>query len=303
MILLLYSSVFLSALTRSWCFSVDNSRPIKSETVLQAQREQVTAEFQRLTPLPSLGTYYTSLQDKMPCGFLGPDAMICSPRDDGTCIASGIIPVPVPESSESALYAAMQTNDKAASLSQLTWSGQSLFASGSGVVENLGILDENWVLPSKNREFCEYLRRKSTYLSAYHCLLSGIEQCLQLQVVGLVLELADYSDTSDYEDLQFFRMGAALLVTRSGAQQLGGTLRNYDSMDGKLSQARDSSSWVLSSTSADSNSEVRLVVCTGDELLGLAFASQLPVLMPRPLYNTAQIAASWRSPLTLTASW
>ena len=111
------------------------------------------------------------------------------------------------------------------------------------------------------------MRLRGTCESPYHGIISALEKHADLKITGLLIEVADRPSTYS------LALGAAVLVVKS--EHLVST--------GKK--------WKMNAVRADrimkevrTSDEAKLVKCTMDELVGLAFASQLPIIMAESVY-------------------
>ena len=117
------------------------------------------------------------------------------------------------------------------------------------------------------KDIYEALRLRGTCESPYHGIISALEKHADLKITGLLIEVADRPSTYS------LALGAAVLVVKS--EHLVST--------GKK--------WKMNAVRADrimkevrTSDEAKLVKCTMDELVGLAFASQLPIIMAESVY-------------------
>ncbi|KAJ1408257.1 hypothetical protein B484DRAFT_200235 [Ochromonadaceae sp. CCMP2298] len=216
-------------------------------------------DWRNVKPLPCVGVYAPDTA----AVFLGPDRMSCQQRGDGTCIAKGLVPVPLPEGLEPALRAAMDNTVGPEDSIYRSWSGQLVTDRNGGFFD---YLKETFVWagqPQARRAIYEALRLKGSCISPYHGILGALEKYADLQVRGLLVELAD--TPSQYS----ITLGAAVLVAK-GPVAADWAL-NYR-QPGAISAVRGSD-------------EAQLVKCTMDELMGLAFATDLPVLISTCKYT------------------
>jgi len=219
-------------------------------------------EWRNLKPLPCGGVY----QPDTTAFFLGPDRMVCQERVDGKCIARGLVPVPVPDGIDNALTAAINNNDPKNSIYR-TWSGQLITDRNGGLYDSLKETFLWASQPQARRAIYESLRMKGSCISPYHGIVDAIDKFADLQVRGLLVELADaptkYTIT----------LGAAVLISK------GPVAANWE-LTYKRPQA------IKKVRGSD---EAQLVKCTMDELVGLAFATDLPILISSKLYESTGV--------------
>lgn len=216
-------------------------------------------EFRNLLPLPCIGTFSPNNEDKVSCVFLGPDRLVCQERVDGSCIGRGLIPAAVPTGYESALCAAMEILN----------SGYSAMKSSTSMLlvtdRNGGIYD-NFDTQTK-RLLYEQVHRKETSKSPYHTLVDSLEARARKKVCGLLVELADTPAPN------VLVLGGAVLIA----------------------ECASASNWRLDykHTSAikavRGSAEAQLVKCAMDEVVGIALATNFPVVISSKLYEVASV--------------
>jgi hypothetical protein len=121
---------------------------------------------------------------------------------------------------------------------------------------------------SAKKEIYEALRLRGTCTSPYHGIISALDKHADLKITGLLIEVADRPSTYS------LALGAAVLVVKS--DRLAAT--------GKK--------WKMNAVRAEKimkdvrfSDEAKLVKCTMDELVGIAFASQLPIIIADSVYE------------------
>ena len=122
------------------------------------------------------------------------------------------------------------------------------------------------------KEIYEALRLRGTCESPYHGIISALDKHADLKITGLLIEVADRP--SSYS----LALGAAILVVKSDA--LASTGKKW-----KMNAVRAEKIMKDVRTSDDA----KLVKCTMDELVGLAFASQLPIIIADSVYNPVSV--------------
>ena len=121
---------------------------------------------------------------------------------------------------------------------------------------------------SAKKEIYEALRLRGTCASPYHGIIAALDKHADLKITGLLIEVADRPSTYS------LALGAAILVVKS--DRLAAT--------GKK--------WKMNAVRAEKimrdvrfSDEAKLVKCTMDELVGIAFASQLPIIIADSVYE------------------
>ena len=111
------------------------------------------------------------------------------------------------------------------------------------------------------------LRLRGACESPYHGIIAALDKHADLKITGLLIEVADRP--SSYS----LALGAAILVVKA------------DSL------AATGKKWKMNAVRADkimkevrNSDEAKLVKCTMDELVGIAFASQLPIIIGKYLF-------------------
>jgi hypothetical protein len=218
-------------------------------------------KFINLKPLPCPGTYMPSEIEMVNAFFLGPEQMAVQERDDNKCIARGLIPIPIPGEMEAALASAMKSDQRSSVFK--SWSGQLITDRNGGFFDGMQSAMQLSSNLNARKEMYESLRMKASCESPYHGIMIALEKTAGLEIRGLLLEVADKQAKFSYV------LGAAVLVTRIGSKRR----------------------WMLSAEQFDAIDEVHeskdaaLVKCKMDELVGLAFATNLPIVISGALYD------------------
>lgn len=223
-------------------------------------------EFLHLKPLPCVGSYTISDGDQISSIFLGPERMTVQERDDGNCIARGLVPILLRDDIVPGLMAAMKSADSRLNIYK-SWSGQIITDRNRGLYDNLSKVFLWAGKPYAKKEIYESLRLRGTSASPYHGMVNAMERFLGLQVRGLLIELAD-------SPTQFSQvLGAAILVAKTEyAPKWKLTVKQPKAIK-----------------AVKGSQEAQLVKCTMDELMGIAFVTELPILMSTNLYNSAVV--------------
>ena len=238
----------------------------RSGCLVMISVETKPREFRNLKPLPCSGIYKTGNKytDKVSAFFLGPEKMVIQQRVDGKCIAKGLLPIAVNDEIDSAVASAMKSADSRSNVYK-TWSGQLITDRNSGLFDNLLQVFQWAGKNSARKEIYEALRLKGSCVSPYHGLVSSLEKYSDLKIRGLLIELADKQ--SEYS----FTLGAAILVAKAGvAHRWKLTASNYKAIN-----------------AVRGSDEAQLVKCSMDELIGIAFATDIPILMSSNLYESS----------------
>eukprot|EP01035_Chromulina_nebulosa_P022121 gene22121-28641_t len=158
-------------------------------------------------------------------------------------------------STEPALVAAMKTSvDQRANVYK-SWSGQVITDRNNALFDSLTATFAWCSKKSARREIYEALRLRSCD-SPYHGIVQALEKFADLKVCGLLAEVADRPSEFTYA------FGGALLVSKS----------------------EFASKWTLTKKNFKAIKEVK---CTIDELMGIAFATSLPVVIASSLYESS----------------
>ena len=231
-------------------------------------------DFRDLKPLPCVGVYELNKINRQTSFFLGPDRMVCQEREDGKCILRGLVPVLVPPGFEPPLSAAMAVSSAANtagngddSMHLSSWSGQVIMERNKALYDNLQDTFQWASQQGARRRIYEALRLKGSCPSPYHGIVSALEQFAGLQVRGLLVELADSPSPNEYV------LGAALLIAKSKHAHRWGLTYKQPSA---IQRVRGSD-------------EAQLVKCAMDELIGIAFATRLPVVISTKLYDSTSV--------------
>eukprot|EP00607_Mallomonas_marina_P007389 CAMPEP_0182420440 /NCGR_PEP_ID=MMETSP1167-20130531/5233_1 /TAXON_ID=2988 /ORGANISM="Mallomonas Sp, Strain CCMP3275" /LENGTH=435 /DNA_ID=CAMNT_0024596377 /DNA_START=245 /DNA_END=1552 /DNA_ORIENTATION=+ len=219
-------------------------------------------EFRHLRPLPCVGTYEPDEDVCVSSVFLGPERMSIKKGINGQIIAKGLVPIPIREDIESGLVAAMKPDDRAEIFK--SWSAASITDRDGGFFDNLSPILKWAPKPNARKNIYEYLRLKGSSSSPYHAVLSALDLHASLQITGLLVEVADRP--SPYS----LSLGGAMLVCRS---ECAG--------DWKLSSSR-----IRLIKDCRASEEARLINCAMDELVGIALATKLPIIISDSLYSS-----------------
>lgn len=177
-------------------------------------------------------------------------------------IAKGLVPIPFREDAESGIIAAMKTD--ARDVVYRSWNTGSITDRDGGFFDNLASILKWAPTPNVRRVMYETLRVRGDSLSPYHSLVSALDLHANLVITGLLVEVADRP--SPYS----LSLGATALVARKEC----------------------ASDWRLTATrtrlvkESRGSQEAKFVNCAMDELVGLALATKLPVVISENLYGT-----------------
>lgn len=121
---------------------------------------------------------------------------------------------------------------------------------------------------SAKKDIYEALRLRGTCTSPYHGIIDALDKHAGLRITGLLIEVADRPSTYS------LALGAAVLVVKSDRLAATGKKWKMNAMRAEkiMKDVRFSD-------------DAKLVKCTMDELVGLAFASQLPVIIADAVYE------------------
>jgi hypothetical protein len=133
--------------------------------------------------------------------------MVVQERDDGSCIARGILPIPIREDIQSALVSAMKSSDQRMNVYK-SWSGQIITDRNNALYDSLTNIFAWCEKPKARREIYEALRLRNTCESPYHGIVAALEKFADLKVCGLLAEVAD--NPSEYS----YSLGGAVLLSR-----------------------------------------------------------------------------------------
>lgn len=225
-------------------------------------------EFRNLKPLPCTGSYSPDADDKYSSFYLSPTKLTVQERNDGKMITRGLVPIPVNDDLEPAIVAAMKSSIEERNAMFRSWSGQLITDRNGGIYD---ALTKTFIWSSKpyaRKEIYESLRLRGSCFSPYHGLLEAIDKYADLEVRGLLVELADTPDASTAS------LGAAILVVK----------KKY------ASNWRLTFSDTAAIQSVRGSDEAQLVKCTMDELFGIALVCELPVVISNTLYDSVNMA-------------
>lgn len=217
--------------------------------------------------------YVKADRERLPSFFLGPERMVVDEvLYDGkqSMIARNIVPVPIRSARddiEASILAAMETsvNSDASKSSIYTWTGATITDRDRGVYDNLVNNFVSWMKrPDLRKLVYDKLKLKGSAPSPYHLLVDVLKNTAGLQVTGLLIEVADSPNAAQIS------LGAAVL----------------------FSKTETTSEWTLDTSNYKeiirgerSSKDAKIVACYMDELLGLHFATNLPIVISDPLYN------------------
>lgn len=226
-------------------------------------------EFRNLKPLPCSGEYKLDADEIYSSFFLCPTKLTVEERKDGKMIARGLVPVPVLDQFESALVSAMKSTTEGQSKALTrSWSGQLITDRNGGLYDSLTKVFIWSSKPYARKDIYESLRLRNSCASIYHGLITAIRKFANLEIKGLLVELADSPDPTTVS------LGAAILVCRK----------------------EHASKWKLTATDTKAitesrgSDEAQLVKCTMDELFGIALVSELPVVISKSLFESVSMA-------------
>eukprot|EP00596_Hydrurales_sp_CCMP1899_P003897 CAMPEP_0119050976 /NCGR_PEP_ID=MMETSP1177-20130426/72743_1 /TAXON_ID=2985 /ORGANISM="Ochromonas sp, Strain CCMP1899" /LENGTH=448 /DNA_ID=CAMNT_0007030019 /DNA_START=328 /DNA_END=1674 /DNA_ORIENTATION=+ len=229
-------------------------------------------EYRSMKPLPCVGTYEQDMGVKYASMFLGFEQMTVQERADGKCVCKGIVPVPIRDEIEPAIQAAMKVTENNAKNIYKSWSGSMITDRDGGFYDSLENIFAWASKVTAKKQIYESLRLSGSCESPYHGILNSMEKFADLKVTGLLVEVADRP--SQYS----MALGAAVLVVKKESLESSGR------------------KWKMNAVRAEkimkevrSSDEAKLVKCTMDELVGLAFASGLPIIIADSTYNPVSV--------------
>ena len=206
--------------------------------------------------------------------FLAPERMIVEELSSGKGVSDNgskqmkvknIVPVPIRSARddiESGLMAAMNSNGKG---SIISWSGSSITDRDRGMYDSLINQVTTWFKKTEIKKIIyDSLRLKSAASSPYHLLRDVLNSTVGVEISGLLIEVADAPTEASLS------LGAAVLIKKNTAEgDWDLTTENYKQIikDEKISK------------------EAKLVDCYMDELIGLHFATGIPVVISESLYQ------------------
>lgn len=215
-------------------------------------------------------------REQLPAFYLAPEKMTVEEcvvddddEDDIKCIVRNIVPVALRSANsdiETSLLAALASfKGQQRRLDLYSWSGTAITDRDRGFYDNLSQCFSKWLKkPELKPQVFQSLRIKGTNPSPYHGLLESLDKLANLEITGLLLEVAD-SPTE-------------------GALSLGATV-----MVAKKEHAK---SWKLGLQNCNdlikkerSSKEAKFVDCHMDELVGIHFATKIPIVISDNLYN------------------
>ena len=261
-----YSRATASSSTSSFLSMVASSiAPAKSDTEPR--------DYRQMRPIPCTGSYqgedgrsYTSL-------FLAFENMVVKEREDGVCICKNIIAVPINDGFEPAIIAAMKIgNAEQSGIFTRGWSGQTITDRDNGLWDNLANVFTWASKREAQRKIYSALRMRATCYSPYHGIAESLDEHCDMQITGLLVEVADRP--SQYS----LALGAAILLTKKEAIKATGKKWKMNAVRSKqiLKDIRFSD-------------DAKLVKCGMDELIGIAFATSLPIVIPESVYEALNV--------------
>ena len=269
---MLFESILFSAVVAQSVVGLVRQLGTKSQyqSLAMVSVDLAPREYRDLLPLPCIGTYKTIGRREISALFLGPDQMVCDDKGGGKCLARGLVPIPIQsDGSNVAFLTAMQASIYT---SNRGCSSQLLTDRTGGFYDNLKNVAFPWAVGSRaqytSRAVYDCLRSKSSSLSPFHGIASAIDAHADLKICGLLVELADVRNDQD------ITLGGAVLLVK--VQYVHNWQLNYKRCAAIMKAARASA-------------EAQLVKCTLDEVVGLAFATQLPVIMSNKLYAAVSV--------------
>ena len=221
-----------------------------------------------LQPIPCVGKFEQEDNIKYTSAFLAFNNMVVKTRDDGKVVCKGIMPITINEAFESPISAAMKVSceqpldQKSSSISK-SWSGQVILERDNTLWDNLANIFTWASKHTAKKQIYEALRTRGTCESPYHGIVSALETYADLKVTGLLIEIADRPNQYS------LALGAAILVVKK--DKLAETGKKW-----KMNAAR--SKTILKEIRF--SDDAKLVKCSMDELIGIAFATKLPIIVP-----------------------
>ena len=213
-------------------------------------------------------------RDQLPAFYLAPEKMIveeCVLGDDNDvkCIVKNIIPVALRTANsdiETSLMAALASfKGQQRRLDLYSWSGTAITDRDRGFYDNLSQYFSKWLKkPELKPQVYQSLRLKGKSPSPYHGLLESMDKFAGLEITGLLLEVADSPTEGSLS------LGAAVMVAKkeyAESWKLG--LKNCNEL---MKMERTSK-------------EAKFVDCYMDELVGIHFATKIPIVISENLYN------------------
>ena len=219
--------------------------------------------------------YVVTEREQLRSFFLAPEkvtveeSVLDDDDDEVKCIVRNIIPVALRTNNddiETSLMAALESlKGKQRRQDLYSWSGSSITDRDKGFYDNLSQYFTKWLKkPELKAQIYQSLRIKGNAPSPYHVLLESISKSADLDITGLLIEVADSPSEGSLS------LGAAVMVCK----------KDY------------SESWKLGSNNCDelikqerSSKEAKFIDCYMDELLGLHFVTKIPIVISENLYN------------------
>lgn len=235
---------------------------VMSSTLTSVPVELRPREYRNLRPLPCSGQYKVSSKETKFSFFLGPSRMTTQDKGEGKCIARGIMPIAIPEDMESVLLGTALSSNQVDNYK--TSSGLTITDRDGGLFDSL--LTALPLIPNSNykRDIYDALKLKGSCISPYHGFIDALQKHTSLTLRGLLIEEADKQGEFSVT------LGAAVLLAK-----------NDVSYKWKLT----ASQYKCIKDVAKSD-EAALVNCYMDELVGLALACDLPIVVPSTLYDS-----------------
>jgi len=220
--------------------------------------------------------YVVAEREQLRSFFLAPEKMTveeCVIDEDDEeeikCIVRNIIPVALRTNNgdiETSLMAALESfKGQQRRLDLYSWSGTAITDRDRGFYDNLSQYFTKWLKkPELKTQIYQSLRIKGNAPSPYHGLLESISKLADLEITGLLLEVADSPTEGSLS------LGAAVMVCKKDYSQswrLG--LKNCNEI---MKKER-------------SSKEAKFIDCYMDELVGIHFATKIPIVISENLYN------------------
>ncbi len=243
-------------------------------------------------------------------------------------ILRGVVPVPLRTGgeTESGLMAAMSTstvvkqsraenkadyslekdedgNESPIKALAYSWSGGLLADRSRGLFDSLCDLFPTWLGKSYGGQslrkvFYDRLKQsRGGYASPYHLFVALLEELCGLRITGLLIEVADSPTEATLS------LGAAVMVTRINLDESGyySRMEDADQYDDFLTylnpQVTARNNWILTVSNyrelvreqRKKSAPAKLVDCYLDEAMGLHFATDIPIVTSKSLYERVSV--------------
>jgi hypothetical protein len=270
--LILFVTIIICRSLDVTAFSI-KAYSLKSRNIQMSSKSDIKPmqyeNFRSLKPLPCVGTYENEAGVKYSSMFIGPEQMMVQERVDGKCICQGLVPLTVRPDLEPGIVAAMKTSMERNNIFK-SWSGSVITDRDGGLYDNLNNIFTWHSQYKAKKEIYEALRLRGSCESPYHGIVAALDKFADLRVTGLLLEVADRPGTYS------LALGAAVLVTKK------------EFFPGKKWKMNASRARDIIKSQRGSN-EAKLVKCYIDELLGIAFATGIPIVMTDSVYESVSV--------------